>query len=105
MVWNNDPRRVNGGKEYGAVDRLDCSVVDWRVDRVYQGPDDGYKQHALLLALILILIVSRAAQYMVDGGLRFRRELWDDNYSFNRRGNLSYVDRLPNIPYEVVGLD
>ena len=105
MVWNNDPGRVNGGKGYGAVDRLDCSVVDWRVDRVYQGPDDGCAQHALLLALRLILIVSRAAQYMVDGGLRFRRELCDDNYSFDRMGSLSYVYRLPNIPSEVVDLD
>ena len=32
-------------------------------------------QHALLLALRLILTVNRAAQYIVDGGSRFGLEL------------------------------
>ena len=57
-----------GGKGYGAVDRLDYFAADWSVDCVYPGSDGGCAQHALLLALRLILIVNRAAQYIVDGG-------------------------------------
>ena len=88
MVWNNDPGRVNGGKGYGVVDRLDSYVVDWSVDHVYPGPDGGYTQHALLLAVRLVLIVSRAAQYIVDGGSRFRWEVGAGRYSFDCRGGL-----------------
>ena len=105
MVWNNDPGRVNGGKGCGAVDRLNRSAFDWSVDRVYQGPDGGYAQHALLLALRLILIVSWAAQYIVDGGPRLRWELCDGRYSFDRRGGLRYAYRLPDIPPEVADPD
>ena len=72
MVWNNDPGRVNRGKGYGVVDRLDHSIADSSMDRVYPGQDSDCLQHALLLALRLILIVSRATQYIVDGGPRLR---------------------------------
>ena len=58
----------------------------------------------LLLALRLILIVSRVTQYIVDGGSRFKRELCADRYSFNRRGDLSYADRLSDISPEVAAL-
>ena len=105
MVWSNDPGRVNGGKGYGVVDRLDCSTAVWGMDRVYPGLDGGCVQQPLLLVLKLILIVNRAAQYIVDGGSRFRRELCAGHYSFNHRGGLSYKDHLPNIPPEVAGLD
>ena len=101
MVSNNDLRRVNGGKGYGAVDRLDCSAVDWSVDCVYPGPGGGCAQHALLLALRLILIISQVAQYIVDGGSRFKWEVGVGRYSFDRRGGLRYADRLPDIPPEV----
>ena len=77
-----------GGKGYGAVDRLDYFAADWSVDCVYPRSDGGCAQHALLLALRLILIVNRAAQYIVDGGPRFRWEVGVGRYSFNRRGGL-----------------
>ena len=75
------------------------------MDRVYPGPNGGWAQQPLLLALRLILIVSRATQYIVDGWSRFRRELCTDCYSFDRRGGLNYTDRLLDIPPEVAGPD
>ena len=105
MVQSDDLGHVYKGKGYRAVNWLDCSVVVWDVDDVYWGPDCGCTQHPLLLALRLILIVSRAAQYVVYGGSRFRRELCTGIHSFNRRGSLSSIGRLPNISSEVVGLD
>ena len=105
MVWNNDPGRVNREKGYGAVDRLDRYVANWIVDRVYLGPDGGCVQHALLLALRLILIVSRAALYIIDGRPRLSWELYTGYNSFDRRGGLKYADCLPDIPPEVAGLD
>ena len=75
MVWSNDPGWVNGGKGYGAFDRLDCSTAVWSVDCVYPGPDGGCAQQPLLLVLRLILIFSLVAQYIVNGGLGFKREL------------------------------
>ena len=105
MVWNNDPGQVNGGKGYGDVDRLGCSAADRSVDRVYPGPNGGCAQHALLMVLRLILIVSRAAQYIVDGRLRFRWELYTDRYSFGRRDDLRYAGCLLDIPPEVADPD
>ena len=75
MVWSNDPGRVNRGKGYRVVNRLDCPATIWGVDGVYPGTDGGCAQQPLLLVLRLILIVSRAAQYVVYSGARFRREL------------------------------
>ena len=105
MVWSNDLGRVNKGKGYRVVNRLDCSAAVWGMDGVYLGPDDGCAQQPLLLVLRLILIVSRATQYIVDGGPRFRRELCAGCYSFDRKGCLGYADRLPDIYPEVAGLD
>ena len=87
-MWNNDLRRVNEGKGYGAIDRLNCFAADWRVDCVYSGLDGGCGQHDLLLALRQILIVSRAAQYIVDGGPRFKWEVGPGRYSLDRRVGL-----------------
>ena len=94
-----------GGKGYGAIDRMDCFAADWSMDHVYPGSDGGCVQHALLLMLRPILIVNRVAQYIVDGGPRFRWELCVSRYSFDRRGGLRYEDRLPDIPLEVVDPD
>ena len=105
MVWNNDPGRVNGGKGYGDVDWLDCFSADRSVDRVYSSLDGGCAQHSLLMALKLILIVSRASQYIVDGRLRFRWELYTDRYSFGHRGDLRYAGCLLDIPPEVADPD
>ena len=102
MMRINDPGRVNGGRGYGVIDRLDCFAVDWSMDCVYPSLDSGCAQHALLLVLRLKLIVSQAAQYIVDGGLRFKWELCTGRYSFYRRGSLRYVNQLPDIPPEVV---
>ena len=75
------------------------------MDLVYPGPEGGCAQHPLLLALRLILIVNRAAQYIVDGGSRFKHELCAVRYSFDCRGGLNYADRFPDIPPEVASLD
>ena len=85
------------GKGYRVIDRLDCSAAVWDVDGVYPGLDCGSTQHSPLLALRLILIVSRVAQYVVYGGPRFRRELCSGRYFFNRRGGLSSMGRLSDI--------
>ena len=89
-----------------------ASSIDWTalllfvgVDRVYPGSDDGCAQQPLLLVLRLILIICQAAQYIVDGEPRFRRELYNSRYSFDRRGGLSFVDRLSDIAPEVAGPD
>ena len=58
-----------------AVNRLDCSVAVWDMDGIHSGPGCGRSQQPHLLALILILIVNRAAQCVVYGGPRFRRKL------------------------------
>ena len=104
-MWSNDLKRVNREKGYRAVDRLDCSTAVWDVDGVYSGLDSGCTQQPFLLSLRLILIVNRAAQYVVYGGSRFRRELYTGRYSFNRRSGFSSMDRLPDISPEVAGPD
>ena len=101
MVWSNDPGRVNRGKGYRVVNRLDCPATIWGVDGVYPGTDGGCAQQPLLLVLRLILIVSRAAQYVVYSGARFRRELCAGCYSFYRRGGLNSTNRLPDISPKV----
>ena len=101
MWWSNDPGRVYRGKGYRAVNRVDCSIAIWDVDGVYPGSNRGCTQQPLLLVLRLILIISWAAQYVVFGGPRFRRELCTGRYSFNRKGDLSSADYLPNISPEV----
>ena len=105
VVGSNDPGRVNRRKGYRVVNWLDFPAVVWDVDVVYTGPDCGYKQQPLLLVLRLIPIVNRVTQYVVYGGLRFRQELCADRYSFNRRGDLSSTDRLPNISPKVADPD
>ena len=103
MVRSNDPRRVNMGKGYKAVNWLDCSTAIWDVDGVQQGSSCGRSQQPPLLALRLILIVNWATSYVVYGGSRFRREFCPGRYSFNRGGGLSSANRLPNISLEVAG--
>ena len=71
------------------------------MDCVYSSPDGGYAQHALLLALRLILIVSQASQYIIDDEPRLRWEFCVGCYSLDRRDGLRYADRLPDIPPEV----
>ena len=105
MVRSNDPGRVNKGKGYRSVNWLDRYVAIWDVDGVHPGLSCGRLQQPLLLALRLILIVNRAAQYVVYGGLRFRRELYAGRYSFNYRGGLYSTYRLPNISLEVADPD
>ena len=105
MVWSNDPRRVNRGKGYRVVDWSDYSAAVWGVDGVYLGPGGGCGQQPLLLALRLILIVSRFTQYVVYGASWFRWELCAGRYSFDRRGGLSYADRFSDISPEVTNPD
>ena len=75
------------------------------MDGVYLDPDGGCAQQPLLLGLRLILIVSQAAQYIVNGGPRFKQELYVGRYSFDRKGGLSYADHLPDISPKVAGPD
>ena len=105
VVRSNDPGRVNKGRGYRAVNQLDCFAAIWDMDGVHPGPGCGRSQQPPLLALRLILIFNRAAQYVVYGGPRFRRKLCAGHYSFNRKGGFSSMDRLSNISFEVAGLD
>ena len=103
MVRSNDPGRVNRGKGYRVVNRLDRFDAIWDVNGIHSGLGCGRSQQPILLALRLILVVNRAAQYVVYGGPRFRRELCAGYYSFNHGGSLNSADILPNISPEVVG--
>ena len=102
MVWCNDPRWVNRGKGYRAVNWLDCSVAIWDVDGIHPSSGYGHSQQSLLLAFRLILVINRATQYVVYSGPRFRHELYADRYFFNRQGGFSSANRLLNISSEVV---
>ena len=105
MVQSNDPGRVNRGKGYRVVNWLDCSTAIWDVDGIHSGSSCGRSQQPPFLALRLILVVNRAAQYVFYGGPRFRWELCVGHYSFNRGGGLSSADRFPNISPKVDGPD
>ena len=105
MVRCNDPGRVNRGKGYGAVNWLDNSAAIRDVDGIYPGSGGGHLQQPPLMTLGLILVVDRAAQYVIYGGPRFRRELPAGRYSFNCRGGFSSADCLPNISPKVAGSD
>ena len=95
---------LTGGKDIGSsMIRLPCCCLG--VDGVYPASDGGCVQQPLLLALRLILIVIRSAQYVVYGRPRFKREPCVGRYSFNRRGGLSSTDCLPEISLEVAGPD
>ena len=61
MVRCNDPGRVNRGKGYRVVNRLDFSTAIWDVDGIHPGSGCGRLQQPPLLALKLILVVNRAA--------------------------------------------
>ena len=75
MVRSNDPRRVNRGKGYRAINWLDYFAAIWDMDGVHPGSGCGRFQQPPLLALRLILVVNRAIQYVVYGGSRFRQKL------------------------------
>ena len=105
MVQSNDLERVNKGKRYRTINWLDCTTAIWDMDGVHPGSGCGCLQPPPLLAIRLILIVNRAAQYVVYGGPRFRRKLYASRYSFNNGGGFSFVDRLLNISPEVADLD
>ena len=105
MVRCKDPGRVNRGKGYGAVNWLDYSVAIRDVDGIYSGSGVGRSQQPPLMMLGLILVVDRAAQYVIYGGPRFRRELPAGRCSFNCRDEFSSADCLQNISPKVDGSD
>ena len=105
MVLSNNPGRVKKGKGYRAVNWMDCSAAIRDVDGIYPGSSYGRSQQPLLLALRLILVVDRAADYVIYGRPRFKQELCACHYSFNRESGLNSVDRLPNISPKVAGPD
>ena len=70
---------------------------------VHLGSGYGRSQQPPLLTFRLILVINRAAQYVVYGGPRFRQELCAGHYSFNYGGGLSSTGRLPSISLEVAG--
>ena len=67
--------RVNRGKGYGAVNRLNCFATVWDIDGIHPSSGCGCSQEPSFLALGLILIVNRVAQNVIDGRSRFRRKL------------------------------
>ena len=104
-MQSNDPGQVNKGKGYRVVNWPDCSAAIYDFDGVHLGSGYGRSQQPPLLVLRLILIINRAAQYVVYGGPRFRQKLCTGRYSFNRKGSFSSADRLPNIYPEVADPD
>ena len=72
MVRSNDLGRVNKGKGYRAINWLDYSAAIWDVDGIHSGLGCSRLQKPHFLAIRLILVVKRAAQYVAYGGLRFR---------------------------------
>ena len=105
MVRCNDSGRVNRGKGYGAVNWLDYSATIRDMDGIYPGSGVGRSQQPPLMMLGLILVVDRAAQYVIYGGPRFRRELPAGRYSFNFRGDFNSTDCLLNISPKVDSSD
>ena len=75
MVWGDNLRRVNGGKGYGAVNRLYCFVIIRGTDGVHSGPNCGCLQQLFPLTTGLVLVVGWACQYVIDGKLGLGREL------------------------------
>ena len=67
MVWSDNPKRVHGRKGYGAVNRMYCFAVIWGTDGVYPSLNCGCSQQLFPLTNGLILVVSWASQYVVDG--------------------------------------
>ena len=75
MVWGDNPRRVNGRKGYGAVNRPYCFAVIRGTYGVHPGSNCGYSQQLFPLTTELVLIVGWASQYVIDGGSGLGQEL------------------------------
>ena len=75
MVWSDNLGRVNGRKGYGAVNRLHCFVVIRGTDGVYLSLNCSCSKQLFPLRTRLVLVVSWASQYVVDGRSGLGREL------------------------------
>ena len=75
MVWCDNPKRVNGRKGYGAVNRLYCFAVIHGTDGAHPGSNCGCSQQLFPLATELVLVVGWASQYVIDGRPGLGREL------------------------------
>ena len=67
VMRGNDPGRVNRGKGYRAVNRLNYCDVLSGVDGVHPGFDRGRPEHFSPMLFGLILDIGRSPQYKVDG--------------------------------------
>ena len=67
IMGNNNLVCVDKRKRYGAIYWLGFFMSSFHVDNIYPGPNRSGSQEFLLVALRLILIVRRAAQYVVCG--------------------------------------
>ena len=65
IVGHNNPIRVDRRKGYEAIYWFGFFMSAFSVDSIYPGLNCGSSQKLLLLALQLILVVRRAAQYIV----------------------------------------
>ena len=67
LMRGNDPSRVNRGKGYRAINRLNCCDVLLGANGVHPGSDRGRLEHFSPLLFGLILAIVRSPQYKVDG--------------------------------------
>ena len=67
VMRSNDLGRVNGGKGYRVVNRLNCCDVLYGTNGVHPGSDRGCLEHFSPLLFGLILAIGRSPQYKVDG--------------------------------------
>ena len=72
VMRGNDQGRVNRGKGYRVVNRLNYCDVLSGVDGVHPSFDRGRLEHFSPLLFGLILAIGRSPQYKVDGWTRAR---------------------------------
>ena len=101
VMRGNDPGRVNRGKGYKAVNRLNCCDVLSGADGVHPGFDRGCSEHFSPLLFGLILATGRSPQYKVDGWPGARGMLDINNDPVNCRSDCYPAGWLSNISSEV----
>ena len=69
IVGHNNPVQVDRRKGYWAIYWLGFFMPTFRVDNIYPDVNYGGSQELLLLVLQLILVIRRAAHYIVMTGL------------------------------------
>ena len=101
IMRSDDPGRVYRWKGYGAVNQLNCCAAPQGIDGVYPGSDRGCIEHFSSLSFGLVLVIDRASQYEVDGGLGFRWVFSTSNCPVGSEGSFCSASRLLDVSFEV----